>query len=44
MKDEGGYILISEIIKAHMAEHNDDFDVFNRCQQALTILEMYKEE
>lgn len=44
MKDEGGYILISEIIKEHIAEHNDDVEVINRCQQALTILEMYREE
>ena len=38
--DETGYVLISEIIKAHVAEHNDDLGVMNNCQMALQILDM----
>ena len=41
--DETGYALISEIIKAHCAEHNQDAEVLNRCEQALQILEMLKD-
>lgn len=40
--DETGYVLISEIIKAHMAEHNTDGEVMSRCQHALQILDMLK--
>lgn len=42
--DETGYVLISEIIKAHAAEHTDDIAIFNNCEQALTILTMLKDE
>lgn len=42
--DETGYILISEIIKAHVAEHNQDREVIQRCEQALKILDMMKED
>ena len=42
--DETGYILISEIIKAHCAEHNKDVEVMQRCEQALQILDLMKEE
>lgn len=42
--DETGYILISEIIKAHTAEHTQDLEVMQRCEQALQILDMLKEE
>lgn len=44
LTDETGYVLISEIIKAHVAEHNQDRDVMQRCNQALQILDMLKEE
>ena len=44
LTDETGYILISEIIKAHTAEHNQDREVMQRCEQALQILDMLKEE
>ena len=43
MKDETGYVLISEIIKAHTAEHNKDSEIMERCNQALMILDMYKQ-
>ena len=42
--DETGYILISEIIKAHTAEHNQDKEVMQRCEQALQILDLIKED
>lgn len=42
--DETGYVLISEIIKAHVAEHNQDIEVMNKCEQALQILNMIKED
>lgn len=42
--DETGYILISEIIKAHCAEHSDNTEVMQRCEQALQILDMLKED
>jgi hypothetical protein len=41
--DETGYVLISEIIKSHIAEHNQNREVMQNCQQALQILEMLKE-
>lgn len=44
LTDETGYILISEIIKSHVAEHSQDKEVMQRCEQALQILEMLKEE
>lgn len=44
LTDETGYVLISEIIKAHTAEHNQDREVIQRCEQALRILDMLKEE
>lgn len=44
LTDETGYVLISEIIKAHCAEHNDNLEVMQRCNQALQILDMLKEE
>lgn len=47
--DETGYVLISEIIKAHMAEHSSDDPksmgaTMINCQQALDILNMLKDE
>lgn len=42
--DETGYVLITEIIKSHIAEHNTDKDVMDRCNQALQILDMLKED
>ncbi|MCI8618120.1 MAG: hypothetical protein HFJ60_07840 [Clostridia bacterium] len=42
--DETGYILISEIIKAHCAEHSDNIEVMQRCEQALQILNIMKED
>lgn len=44
LTDETGYVLISEIIKAHTAEHNQDAEIMQRCNQALQILDMLKEE
>lgn len=49
LTDETGYVLISEIIKAHLAEHSHDepeqyADISLRCNQALQILDMLKEE
>lgn len=44
LTDETGYVLISEIIKAHVAEHNEDLEVMQRCEQALQILDMLKED
>lgn len=44
LTDETGYVLIQEIIKAHTAEHNQDREVMQRCEQALQILDMLKEE
>lgn len=44
LTDETGYVLISEIIKAHCAEHNDNLEVMQRCNQALQILDMLKED
>lgn len=41
--NETGYILISEIIKSHIAEHNTDNEVMQRGNQALQILEMLKD-
>ena len=47
--DETGYVLISEIIKAHMAEHSSDDPksmggIIMNCQQALHILDMLKDD
>lgn len=42
LTDETGYVLISEIIKAHIAEHNTDKEIIDRCEQALQILDMLK--
>ena len=42
--DETWYILISEIIKAHCAEHSDNIEVMQRCEQALQILNIMKED
>lgn len=42
LTDETGYVLISKIIKAHIAEHNTDKEVIDRCEQALQILDMLK--
>ena len=41
--DETGYILISEIIKSCIAEHNEDYEIMQKCQMALQILNMLKE-
>lgn len=41
--DETGYVLITEIIKAHIADHNDNNEVMRNCSQALQILEMLKD-
>lgn len=42
-RNETGYVLISEIIKAHCAEHNQDEEIMQRCEQALQILNMLKD-
>lgn len=42
--DETGYILIREIIKAHCAEHSDNTEVIQKCEQALQILDILKED
>lgn len=44
LTDETGYILIREIIKAHCAEHSDNVEVMQRCEQALQILDILKED